>query len=139
MAQDHDLKMLKTQARNLRAALARNSMTVTHAQSLELLAQSLGLRDWNTLHAQAAMPKPWAFGAAVAGRYLGQPFTGRVVAAREQGRGHHALTIDFDRAVNVSRSAHFTALRKRVTATVNPEGRSLTRTSDGTPHLDLAR
>lgn len=140
MAIDHELKKLKNQAKNLRAALARSGTEVSHAQALELLAQSLGARDWNTLHAAVAGEDAplWQFGATVAGRYLGQPFTGRVVGAREQARGHHAVTIDFDRPVDVSRSALFSAPRKRVTATVNGEGRSLTKTSDGTPHLVLA-
>ena len=138
MAKTHDLTELKIQAKNLRAALARAGTEVTHAQSLELLAQSLGLRDWNTLHARTTDAPLWQFGGAVAGRYLGQPFTGRVVAAREQAHGHHAVTIHYDDAVDVSRSTLFSAPRKRVTATVNASGRSLTKTSDGTPHLVLA-
>lgn len=138
MAKTHDLTELKTQAKNLRAALGRAGSDISHAQALELLAQSLGLRDWNTLHASATGAPLWQFGGEVAGRYLGQPFTGRVVAAREQSRGHHAVTIDFDQAVDVSRSDLFSAPRKRVTATVNAAGRSLTKTSDGAPHLVLA-
>ncbi|MDO5606259.1 MAG: glyoxalase superfamily protein [Paracoccus sp. (in: a-proteobacteria)] len=140
MANVHDLKELKNQAKNLRSALARTGTDVSHSQSLELLAQSLGMRDWNTLHASATAtsPRAWDFGEAVAGRYLGQPFTGRVVGAREQSRGHHALTIDFDRPVDVSRSALFAAPRRRITATVNAAGRSLSKTSDGVPHLVLS-
>ena len=39
----------KRMARALRAALAARSIDVTHSQSLELVAQSLGHADWNTL------------------------------------------------------------------------------------------
>ena len=44
----------KRLARNLREALAARSLTLTHSQSLELLAQTLGYADWNTLAAKAA-------------------------------------------------------------------------------------
>lgn len=137
MAMTHDLTTLKTQARNLRAALARAGTPVSHAQALELVAQSHGARDWNTAHAQAEAPRLWVFGGPVRGHYLGQAFTGRVVGVREHGRGHHALTIAFDAPVDVSRSALFSAPRQRITATVNAQGRSLTKTSDGVPHLVL--
>ena len=40
--------MLKAQAKRLRNALASRNLTVSHAGSLELLAQSHGFRDWNT-------------------------------------------------------------------------------------------
>lgn len=141
MAMTHDVNMLKSQARNLRAALTRAGNPVTHSQALELVAQSHGARDWNTAHAgaeaaQQAAPL-WQFGGPVRGRYLGQPFTGRVIAASERGRNHHALTIAFDRPVDVSRSDLFEAPRKRINATVNRAGRSISRTSDGQPHLVL--
>lgn len=137
----HDVNTLKAQARNLRAALARAGTVVSHSQALELVAQSHGARDWNTVHAThatAAGAPLWTFGGPVRGHYLGQPFAGRVVGVREQGRGHHALTIAFDAPVDVSRSALFSAPRHRVTATVNAAGRSLTKTSDGVPHLALS-
>ncbi len=137
MAMTHDLTTLRNQAKNLRKALAAMGTEIGHSQSLELVAKSHGARDWNTMHAAASQPG-WQFGGRVSGRYLGQPFTGRIVAAREQGRGHHAVTVDFDKPVDVSRSALFSALRKRVNATITPEGRSLTKTSDGQPHLVLA-
>ncbi len=143
MAETHDLmtydvKTLKAQARNLRAALARAGTVVSHGQALELVAQSHGARDWNTAHAVAGAAPLWTFGGPVRGHYLGQPFAGRVVGVREQGRGFHALTIAFDAPVDVSRSALFSAPRHRITATVNAAGRSLTKTSDGVPHLALS-
>lgn len=137
MALTHDVTALKSQAKNLRSAMERSGNPITHSQALELVAQSHGARDWNTAHATAASTPLWHFGGPVRGRYLGQPFTGRVVAASERGRNHHALTIHFDAPVNVSRSDLFEAPRKRVNATVNTEGRSISRTSDGQPHLVL--
>ncbi|WP_288588047.1 glyoxalase superfamily protein [uncultured Methylobacterium sp.] len=38
----------KTMARRLRSALASRRIDLSHADSLELVAASLGLRDWNT-------------------------------------------------------------------------------------------
>lgn len=137
MALTHDLNALKSQAKNLRAALERSGQTVTHSQALELVAQSHGARDWNTAHAAAETAPLWQFGGPVRGHYLGQPFTGRVVAASERGRNHHALTITFDRPVNVSQSDLMDVPRKRINATVSTSGRSISRTSDGQPHLVL--
>lgn len=44
-----DTEHAKRMARALRAALAARSIEITHSQSLELVAQSLGHADWNTL------------------------------------------------------------------------------------------
>ena len=44
-----ELESAKRMARALRQALAAKSIDVTHSQSLELVAQSLGHADWNTL------------------------------------------------------------------------------------------
>ncbi|HEY1753641.1 MAG TPA: glyoxalase superfamily protein [Caulobacteraceae bacterium] len=44
-----DIQQAKQMARALRQALAAKSIDVTHSQSLELVAQSLGHADWNTL------------------------------------------------------------------------------------------
>lgn len=141
MAMTHDVTTLKSQAKNLRAALTRAGNPVTHSQALELVAQTHGARDWNTAFATAdstAETAPlWQFGGTVRGRYLGQAFTGRVVAASERGRNHHALTIAFDAPVNVSQSALMEVPRKRINATINTAGRSISRTSDGQPHLVL--
>ncbi|MFD1880408.1 glyoxalase superfamily protein [Paracoccus pacificus] len=141
MAMTHDLNALKSQAKNLRAALDRAGTPVTHSQALELVAQTHGARDWNTAHAAAEAVRTdaplWQFGGRVAGRYLGHPFTGRVIAASERGRNHHALTIAFDTPVDVAQSDLMTVPRKRINATVNASGRSISRTSDGQPHLVL--
>ena len=99
MAMIHDLNRMKSQAKNLRAALERAGNPVSHSQALELVAQSHGARDWNTAHASAETAPLWQFGGAVKGRYLGQEFTGRVIAASERGPKHHALTIAGDQRI----------------------------------------
>ena len=45
MAMTHDVTTLKSQAKNLRAALTRAGNPVTHSQALELVAQTHGARD----------------------------------------------------------------------------------------------
>jgi catechol 2,3-dioxygenase-like lactoylglutathione lyase family enzyme len=52
-----DANEAKLMARALRDALAVRSVAVTHSQSLELIAQTLGSADWNTFAAKAA-PAP---------------------------------------------------------------------------------
>jgi catechol 2,3-dioxygenase-like lactoylglutathione lyase family enzyme len=62
-----DTQTAKQMARALRQALATRSIDVTHSQSLELVAQSLGHADWNTLCGadRAAPDEPVAFEHAV--------------------------------------------------------------------------
>jgi hypothetical protein len=49
-----DFRDAKAMARTLRSALAAKGLKITASESLELIAQAFGLRDWNTL---AAMPR----------------------------------------------------------------------------------
>lgn len=129
---------LKAQAKRLRKALAESGTEISHSKALELVAQSVGARDWNTV---AAKPRPnapvWQVGQAVSGRYLGHAFTGRVHAVAARSPGWHRLTIDFDTPVDVVASAHFTSLRRRVSAMVGADGMTVEKTSDGQPHLQL--
>lgn len=142
---------LKTQAKRLRAALLASGFDVTHSASLELIAKTHGHRDWNTASAvvgdvgggeKSRVPAPsharWAIGAPVSGAYLGNPFTGTLVSAARKGNAHFDLAIQFNAPVNVSKSALFDAYRQRVRATVDEDGRSVSTTSDGVPHLVIA-
>lgn len=138
------VEALKAQARRLRETLAAGGTTLGHAQSLELVARQLGYRDWNTLHAAADRPRPnrprppVALGDRVSGRYLGQPFAGVVRALRElHGGGLYELTLQFDDPVDVVTFESFSSFRQRVTATVDANGVSPRRTSNGAPHLQL--
>ncbi|HEY2708324.1 MAG TPA: glyoxalase superfamily protein [Caulobacteraceae bacterium] len=55
-----DTQHAKQMARALRQALAAKSIDVTHSQSLEFVAQSLGHADWNTLSGAEAVAEPAA-------------------------------------------------------------------------------
>jgi hypothetical protein len=135
-----ELSTLKDQARRLRAALEAEGDFITHSDSLELVARQRGYRDWNTLHAAAGnRPRdPFTVGARVRGRYLGQAFTGELLAVRRLSDGKaYAVTVDFDEAVDVVRFEGFSNLRKRVSVTLERDGRSAARTSDGQPHMQL--
>lgn len=130
--------ILKAQAKTLRRDMATRGQTISHAQALETVAHQWGARDWNTLVAQAGHGRGgWAPGQRVAGRYLGHPFTGVVKAARQSASGFWSLTVRFDVAIDVVTSAHFSAYRRQVNTTVNAQGQSPQKTSDGQPHMVL--
>ena len=132
--------VLKAQAKRLRADLADRGQIISHAQALETIAHQWGARDWNTLSAQATVSHPgWAPGQRVAGRYLGHAFTGVVKAARQAANGYWSLTLRFDTAIDVVASTQFSAFRQQVNTTVNAEGVSPQKTSDGQPHMVLNR
>jgi len=52
---------------------------------------------------------------------------------------HFKITVKFDRPVNVSKFDSMVIERQRVTATLDVHGVSLSRTSDGEPHMRLKR
>jgi len=135
------LKGMKAQAKALRNGLAEQGQTISHAQSLELLAKQLGARDWNTLAARADVEpnaRTYAPGQEVRGRYLGQVFCGTVLGAQVQNSGARTrLTIQFDAPLNVVPEASFEVLRRRIKATVGPDGATFEKTSNGLPHLVL--
>lgn len=129
---------LKAQARRLRAILQETAgTTVSHAQALELVARQHGARDWNTLRARNSPPKAseLSVGATVSGRYLGQPFTGRVIGLGALSGGTMRVTLHFDQPVDVVTFESFSAFRQRVSCVLGPDGRSPAKTSDGAPHL----
>ena len=133
-----DTDTLKAQAKRLRKALADTGTDISHSRALELVAQSVGTRDWNTVAAQPRTAAPaWHIGQAVSGRYLGHLFTGRIHEVSARPAGWHRLTIDFDTPVDVVKSAHFTSLRRRISGTVGADGKTVEKTSDGQPHLQL--
>ncbi|WP_386627536.1 glyoxalase superfamily protein [Sulfitobacter geojensis] len=130
--------VLKAQAKRLRSDLAAKGQTMSHAQALETIAHQWGARDWNTLSARASNIHPgWSPGQRVAGRYLGHPFDGEIKAARQQANGFWSLTLRFDEAVDVVTSPLFSSFRRQVNTTLNAEGHSPQKTSDGQPHMVL--
>lgn len=134
---------LKSQARRLRDAMAGNGAPVSHSAALELVAKSHGVRDWNTLSAMAVRSDnvevaPVAVGAQVSGKYLGQRFTGRVLAlSRLSQSSYYTIALHFDEPVDVVTFDSFSAFRSRVKATIDSKGVSPRHTSNGRPHLVL--
>ena len=132
----------KQRAHDLRAASATAGAPISLAAALEKVAAELGYRDWNTASARLSNepPRPLQVGDRVAGRYLKQPFAGRVLAVREMaGGGAFEVTLHFDEPVDVVEFESFSALRQRINATVSADGVSWSRTSDGEPHLVVGR
>lgn len=134
---------LKNQARRLRQAMTERGTPVAHSAALELVAKSHGVRDWNTLAARLpppdllATPK-FAVGDAVRGRYLDQPFVGRIISlAKLPATGLLRVAVHFDKPVDVVTFESFSAFRSRVTAVITDKGVSPRRTSNGLPHLTL--
>ncbi|MEW9804874.1 glyoxalase superfamily protein [Mesorhizobium marinum] len=132
----------KARARQIRAEHAGRGAAISHAEALEKVAAELGYRDWNTAAARLSnLPDvPLQVGDRVAGTYLKQPFAGRVLGVREvHGGASFELTLQFDAPVDVVSFDSFSAFRSRVTATIGSDGVSASRTSDGRPHLEVAR
>ena len=78
-----DFRDAKDMAESLRKALAKQNMSVTHSQSLELIARAFGLDNWNVLAAAIeATRRP----RAAATSWL----PGDVIAIRNVGPGVHA-------------------------------------------------
>ncbi len=132
----------KARARELRAERGASGAPISHAEALEHVAAELGYRDWNTASARLSNKAdvPLQVGDLVAGRYLKQPFTGRVLGVREiAGGGAFDVTIRFDEAVDVVEFESFSNLRTQVQITVSAAGVSAFRTSDGAPHMVVER
>jgi hypothetical protein len=134
------LDELKTQAKRLRASLEQDGDFITHSESLELIAHQYGFRDWNTIHAAIGNrpPRPrLQVGARVAGRYLGQSFKAEVIGVETLSPGRMRVTLDFDDPVDVVAFESFSAFRRRVSCVVGGDGRTVERTSNGRPQLEL--
>ena len=134
------LDALKQQAKRLRAGLDEDGDFLTHSESLELVARQYGYRDWNTLHAAVGNRPPapaFQLGSRVAGHYLGQAFTGEIVALRSLPPDHLRVALQFDEPVDVVTFESFAAFRSRIHAVINAEGVTLETTSNGAPQLSM--
>ncbi len=139
MTQIPSRDVLKAQAKRLRADMKTNGTEMTHATALETVAHQWGMRDWNTLVAKASKNDiHWYPGQRTAGRYLGHPFTGVIKAARLASSGFWSLTVRLDEAIDVVESDQFTSFRQQINTTINPDGRSAQKTSNGQPHMVIA-
>ena len=133
---------LKAQAKRLRQAMETRGNPVSHSAALELIARQHGARDWNTLSALAIRPNAepvslLSVGAQVSGRYLHQPFTGKILALAQASGGLHKITIHFDEPVDVVTFESFSAFRQRINAQIDGSGISPRKTSNGLPQLVL--
>ena len=136
----HTTDDYKTQARRLRDALAATSSKVSHAQALELVARQHGHRDWNTLSAEAGNRKAagLSLGEAVEGSYLGQPFTAEIIGVNAQAEhDRYRVELDLAEPVDVVTFEGFSNFRRRVRATINRDGSTTEKTSNGRPQLEL--
>lgn len=135
------IEALKAQARRLRATLSAEGDAITHSKSLELLSHQYGYRDWNTLHAAVGNgppPCPAALGARVRGHYLGQTFEGDVIGVQTlTSPDRFRVTLNFDEPVDVVTFGSFSNMRRRVSCVIDGSGRSIEKTSDGRPHMQL--
>ena len=132
------VKDAKSQARALRESLAAQGTTITHARALEVVAHQNGARDWNTLQAKlsAAEPRPFNLNDEVRGHYLGQEFTGRIVALSKVG-SNMQVSAQLDEPVDTVTFESFSNMRSHIKGVVGPDGRSTRKTSDGSPHLTI--
>jgi hypothetical protein len=136
------LDVLKDQAKRLRDTLNRQGTVVNHSKALELIAGQYGFRDWNTLMGTIGNRPPvrtYAIGEQVIGHYLGQMFTGTIIAVQTltNAHGRYRVTFDFDEPVDVITFESWSAFRKRVTCTLDEDGRTVEKTSNGQPHMVL--
>jgi hypothetical protein len=133
---------LKAQAKRLRTELGKAGGDIRHGAALELVAKQYGFRDWNTLCAEAkshAPPCPYRIGQRVSGRYLGQPFTARIHGVDRRGANRYRVRFDLDEPVDVVTFDSFSAFRKRIVCTIDPRGRTVEKTSNGRPHMELTQ
>ena len=133
----------KKRATHLRETAAENGQALSHGRALEMVAREQGARDWNTLRAQLAKRGTVSddldiaalrTGMKVEGRYMNQPFTGRILDTITEGDGRR-IAIHLDRPVDVVTFTSFSNMRRRIRGTIGKDGRSKERTSDGNPHL----
>lgn len=132
------IDQLKQQAKRSRAALARNGTTISHSQSLELLARQYGYADWNTLHAATGnRPAPlFTLSQQVSGQYLGQAYSGELISVRaDQDHNWYSVVIRFDEPVDVVTFDSFSSFRRQVPAVVNRDGKSAEKTSNGVAQM----
>jgi hypothetical protein len=131
---------IKAQAKRLRATLAADGNILSHSEALELLARQHAFRDWNTMSAAIGNrpAQPLVLGQKVTGLYLGQPFKAEVIALAQLNDGaRYRITLDLDEPVDVVTFDSFSALRKRINATIGRDGRSWEKTSNGRPQLQI--
>ncbi len=110
---------LKLQARRMRDYLAEKNITISHSNALEVLAKQHGFKDWNVLTAplqQSPEREIWpGLDDEIKGTYLGHAFRGKILKVQTAGTANtRRYTIQFDEAIDVVASKHFTNFRQRI-------------------------
>jgi hypothetical protein len=140
------IDILKQQAKSLRAEQASGNNPISHSRSLELVAHQLGYRDWNTLRAASEnqttvavdLSCPVAIGDRISGLYLGQPFTAEILnLVVLEARNLFRITMHFDEAVDVVTHQSFSSFRQRVSGNIDSTGKTLEKTSNGVPQIQI--
>lgn len=134
------LDTLKRQAKRLRRSLAEINQTISHSQSLEIIAKQKGFRDWNTLHASIgnAPIQNFEIGQRVCGQYLGQNFTGKLLNVTPlDNKKRYGISVKFDEAVDVITFKGMSNWRTQVKLVINADGKANEKTSNGLPHMAL--
>lgn len=143
----HSVEQAKARAVYLRKMAADKGQLLSHGKALEMVAKEQGAQDWNTLVARLVKVKAAKRtidfdalhrGAMVEGRYMNQPFRGRIVDASEDGQ-RIRLAIHLDQAVDTVTFASFSNMRRRVQGTIGKDGQSAERTSNGIPHIMITK
>ena len=135
------LSRVKQQAQILRQELSADGINITHSRALECLARMNQYKDWNTFRAKLHDYKPTrklSEGMRVSASYLGQAVSGKLLEVTPYGtQGFNRIVLELDAPVDVAASEHFSAMRRRLSAELSPEGRTIETTSDGKPHLEI--
>ena len=135
----------KARARALRELAGKRGEQLSHSAALELVAGSMGFRDWNAMRASLAhgVRASSAFdiarlapGVPISGAYMGQPFTGRIVSCGPQG-DKCSIAIQLDNPVDTVTFGSFSNMRRRVRGVVGKDGRSDEVNSLGHHHLTV--
>jgi hypothetical protein len=135
----YSLAALKAQAKALRQS-APEDQPITHSQSLEQLAQSMGYANWNILRAKSgvALTPLFQIGQILSGQYLGHDFSGKVITASADACPDRIdLRIRFDKPLDVSAFESMQIFRRQIRATVDLNGTTIEHTSNGKPQLQI--
>ena len=82
---------------------------------------------------------PISIGQRVRGQYLGHDFSGEVLGVQAQSGGSRfKVSLNLDEAVDVVSFDSFSSFRKRIHATINQNGITTEKNSQGVPILKLA-
>ena len=135
------IEQIKDQAKTFRAAQSDKGVNLSHSQALEMISQSIGFKDWNTLRAAADSQQSgfcYKLGQRVEGRYLSTPFAGELVSVNAMDDSQLTrVRIKFDQPIDVVKFDSFSNFRRQVSCSLTKEGVTKEKTSNGLPQMVL--